>query len=249
MSPRFAQPSDLLGHPRLGEHEVGRRVIGTLAVLSLLAVLVAWWHHEASSSKPAPNSLASVRLAGPRGPGCIRLIIGNDVSGSMTAFATARSGALSEIRDWARQNLRSDDQIGVLDFAVNAGWEATPDGGSEGPPASVVHDGMDTDLDPVVDLVGQLPASSCETALVLLSDAQLADLPRTADDGRGLLRGQTISDVFLLVPGSAIQVPRQWTTAFPEAAPLRFDGTDPRATGLAIGKVVAALTRQTLKHV
>lgn len=238
----------ILSRPSLlatGSRFAGRRRRGWLLAAALLSALLALWASKHSTT----NSLNDVRLVGARGPACLRLVIADDISGSMQNFASARNAAVDEMRHWARRNLRPDDQIGVLQFAVNAGWQAGPGKTTPSPAAGTVHDGTFTYLDPVLNLVRALPSTRCDTALVLVSDAQLADLPGDPSTGNSVLRTAHVHDLFLLVPGQSISVPKAWTTAFPEAAPVRFDGTNSAATGLTFGHVVAALTRQQLRHI
>jgi hypothetical protein len=241
MNTRLSRPALLQpGIPFVGPRR--RSWLFAVLLAALLAALLAW---------PSRHSTAlnDLRLVGPRGPVCLRIVIADDISGSMTKFASARNAAVEEMRRWAGHNLRPDDQIGVLQFAVNAGWQSGPGSATPSPHASVVHDGINTNLNPVLQLVQALPASSCDTALVLVSDAQLADLPADPVAGRRALEAGHVHDLFLLAPGQSIDVPPAWTTAFPEAEPRRFNGNDAAATGLTFGDVVATLTRQQLRHV
>lgn len=198
--------------------------------------------------RPQPATLASVHLVGPRGPACVRLVLANDVSGSMYAFAVPRDTALAQLQRWAPQNLRPDDQVGVLEFAGDAAWQIppTPVGqpvGRSGPSAR--KDG--TVLGPVLDLVHALPHDTCDTYLLLLSDGALSDLPGDEAAARAELVGHRVHAISLLVPGRRIDVPEAWSTVYPAAAPVRFDGNDADATGLAFAQVVADITGQSLK--
>lgn len=179
-------------------------------------------------------------------------MIGDDVSGSMADFATARDSAIRTFLMWAPTNLRPDDELGVLAFAADAAWARPPAAvkaaiGSLGSAAGV-HDGRDTLLAPVLDLVARLPRSPCDTTLLLFSDAQLSDLPSDEAAGTATLRTSGIHDVALLVPGKDIAVPAQWQVAYPAAEPSRFDGHDTDRTAIAVAEVVARLTGQKLNR-
>lgn len=92
--------------------------------------------------------------------------------------------------------------------------------------------------------VAQLPPTSCDTLLVLLSDAQLADLPAAEAQGLRVLADAGVHDLRLLVPTAAIDVPGEWLDAFPSAPPIVVDGTDAAATGLTVARMLAQVTDQ-----
>lgn len=248
MPTTLKHPTRLRPTSDLSEGRLPRRLlIVASALAALLAAPFLIWH--LTHGPNTPTTLDDVRLVGPRGPGCERIVLAQDVSGSMSDFAAARSATLAEIRRWAPQNLRSDDQIGVLDFAAVAAWQQKPSPvGSPQVTGGGATDGTNTNLDPVLELVQALPASQCNTALVLISDAQLIDLPADTAQARRSLRASGIHDIFLLVPGDSIDVPGEWSHAFPEASPRRFNGLDAGQSGLAFADVVKVLTRQHLEH-
>lgn len=78
---------------------------------------------------------------------------------------------------------------------------------------------------------------------MLMSDAQVADLPIDASTGRDVLLAHGVR---LLVPDDAIDVPPTWTMAFPDAPPEPFDGLDQDRTAVAVGRAIAGLTGQSL---
>jgi hypothetical protein len=244
MIPTLARPGRLMHEPRLSRRPQPGRWVAALLLAALIPLSLLWWRNAHK-----PDTLAALRLAGARGPVCERFVLGDDVSGSMRDYASARESALSTFLAWAPRNLRADDQLGVLDFAEDAGWARTPvavgDSAAVGP-ATGVQDGRDTLMQPVLDLVRQLPSSTCDTSLLLFSDAQLADLPMSSAAGRELLRAAGIHNLVLLVPGKSISVPGQWTVAYPVAPPQRFDGRNSEGTAVAVAKVVARLTDQQL---
>ncbi len=250
MSQNLKSPSRLDSAPALWEQPASRVrslavVLASVLVAALLLLLLALWPDSAG----APRSLDDVRLVGARGPSCLRLVIASDVSGSMSSFAAPRSAALTEIRRWSARNLRADDQLGVLDFAGNAVWESMP-ASVAGAPGSATGslDQAGTLVGPALDLVGRLARSSCDTAIVFLSDAIMSDLPSDPKAARTALASHHVHDVFLLVPGMDMDVNQSWVNVYPQAPPIRFDGSDPDATGLAFGRIVSTLTRQHLQR-
>jgi hypothetical protein len=222
------------------------RWLAALLLAALVPLGVLWWDGQRDA-----DSIDELVLAGPRGTACLRLIVGNDVSGSMNDFAAARDSALADFLAWAPDNLRDDDELGVVAFAGAAAWTREPapvvHAAARRPPVNV-HQGDQTLISPVLALVAALPATPCRTALLLFSDAQLADLPPEEEQGRAAVQAAGVHDVQLLVPGEEIEVPDLWTTSFPAAAPQYFDGLDADDTGLAVASVIAGLTGQELER-
>ncbi|WP_035858794.1 VWA domain-containing protein [Cryptosporangium arvum] len=243
--PRFGRS------PRLGGPS--RRLWWTLAALLLLLPLL-WllFTNCQRQEDPAPVSgeLGGYALEGKRGKECLRLTLMVDSSGSMQDYAGARDAALARLVPWLATNLRDTDQLSVVDFAETATVRLPPTTAkSAGAPAATgVADGGGTLLEPALAQVDAFRRTRCETALLLLSDAQVTDIPTSEPAARALLRKHRISDVKLLVPGQGIEVPDSWLTAFPDAQPRKFDGYDPDATAVAIGRTVAELTGQKLSR-
>lgn len=245
MNTTFDRPARLATGPALGRPGRPVWMTATALIAALLIPLILWMTRSRT-----PHSLDDVQLVGARGPACVRLIIAADVSGSMQNYAAARTSALGEIRLWAKRNLRPDDEIGVLEFAGNAVWLNEPARVDGAPGAATgVLNPTGTAFPPILDLVGALPASRCDTSLTFLSDALMDGLPADPGSARLALRRPGVHDVSLLVPGSGIPVNGGWAHLYPEAPPVTFDGTNAGATGLAFGRVVAAITHQQLKHV
>jgi hypothetical protein len=216
-----------------------------------MAAAVGWYAWSASAQPPA--TLAGYRAAGPRDEvNCLRLVVAVDVSGSMQDFAVARDDALQQLFGWLKKNLRADDQVAIIDFAAVAQIRMRPTDvyalGSL-PAATGARDGTYTYFRPILDDVSQFPPSGCDTALVLISDAQLIDLPDTPTEGRHLLSDHHVGRIRLLVPGTGIRIGADWTKGFPAAVPQVFNGLDPAATGLALGNTVVGLTGQSLKPI
>ncbi|MEV6611871.1 vWA domain-containing protein [Kutzneria sp. NPDC051319] len=234
---------------RLSPTPSRRRLTTVLVVLTLLAAAAVWYLNRDRSDDPA--SLDQSYLAGARGPACLRLVIGMDVSGSMTDYSAARNQALEQFVRWAGQpnTLRPNDEVAIVDFAFNAVVRSPPRPARQTvnlAPGGVT-DGNSTLLTPLLDRLGAMPATRCDKAVVLLSDAQLQDTPTDERAGDALLDRYGVHDVRLLVPSAHIDVPTQWATAFPTAQPTVFDGMDPDSTALAFGRTVAGLVGQQLK--
>lgn len=216
-----------------------------LLLTALVAVALAVPAWEASS---APNSLDEVVLVGDRGPGCIRLVVASDQSGSMTGFAVPREQALAQFLKWAPTNLRPDDEITVLAFTDHVETVLKPVSVTAHPTAgSLAIDGQDTLFAPVISAISQLPATDCSTALLLLSDGVMSDLNDDPETARAQVRAAGVNELFLLVPGDDIGVAPEWAQTYPYAAPVRFDGTDPTETGLVFGRTLSTLTGQNLE--
>ncbi|WP_306214999.1 vWA domain-containing protein [Actinoplanes sp. RD1] len=230
-----------------------------LLLLVLLAglLVVSWPDREeppaaapAAGPAPAPAVLRGYQLAGPRSAECLRLIIGLDVSGSMRDYTTARDAALVQLLSWAPRNLRADDEIAVVDFALEAQVRLRPVAVGELPgttAAPVVQDGRDTLLDPMLARAAEFRATRCRVVVALLSDAAIVDLPASAPDGVGLLRDHRVDDIRLLVPSTTVAVPATWVAGFPQATPVHFDGLAEDRTALVIGQTLAGLTDQELR--
>lgn len=220
------------------------RLLALLMVLVALIGLPIWWW---STRHQEPNSLTDTALVGERGPGCGRIVIASDESGSMQQFRHARDLALAQLLNWAPGNLRGDDELAVLAFSGDTFVAMPPTpvanqpvlGGTPGP-----TDG--TKYSALLSALAALPASRCSTGLILLSDGKFHDLPTSAADNRNKLRDIGIDKLFLLVPGKDIEIDPGWDGVFPYAPPVVFDGTNPDKTGLAFGHTLADITGQQL---
>ncbi len=236
---------------RLDQDRRRRSVVLALAALLVVALLVLGWSH----ARPhAPRTLTDAALVGVRGPACLRLAVASDVSGSMSSYSQPREDAVAELLAWAPKNLRTDDEIGVLEFADTAAWLSKPAIVSSSSPGVRLEPtaesalGGGTELAPVLAAVRSLPASQCRTALVLVSDGQFADLPGSASAALVDLQTAHVDDFALLVPSRHISVPREWSSLFPYSRPAHFDGSDSDATALVFGGTIAHLTGQRLER-
>lgn len=221
------------------------RIVAVLGALTLLGLVI--WHRLAP-----PTTLSGYALSGDRGPTCQRIVVANDVSGSMSEFAEPRSNALTQLLTWSPSNLRPTDEIGVLDFAGSAAWVRTPasvTNAATGTPVDPRSLGGGTSLEPVIAAVAALPASRCATSLWLLSDAQYPDYAPSVDAARETLAAADIHRIPLLVPSADITVDPAWETTYPYSTPITFDGRSPDQTALAYGGLLADLTGQRLAAV
>ena len=240
-----------LRQPRRLARPLGSKRLYALPLLLALLIAACWYLWPTGGSASGP--LSGYRASGARDElNCLRLVVGVDVSGSMRDFAVPRDDALSQLFKWVKKNLRPDDQVAIVDFAAVAKIRMRPTqvaqlGGL--PPSAAPRDGYYTYFQPILTAIDQFPRTSCDTALVLISDAQLIDLPATAAAGRQMLLDHHVGKIRLLVPGAAIQVGPTWTKGFPSAAPYVFDGTNAQATGLALGHTVVGLTGQSLEPI
>ena len=160
----------------------------------------------------------------------------------MESYTAARDNALQQIVDWSRDNLRKRDQIAVVDFAGAAGVRQPPTSAARR--VRIGHAGSLTDgseYRPVLDAIADFPPTSCKTALVLLSDGALSDLPTDASESGRLLKQHDIKFQRLLVPSTAIAVPPDWSNAFPNGTPVFVDGLNPDETALVIAETVAKI--------
>jgi len=210
-----------LRQPRRLARPLGSKRLYALPLLLVLLIAAGWYLWPTGGSASGP--LSGYRASGARDElNCLRLVVGVDVSGSMRDFA-----AVAKIRMRPTQVA----QLGSL------------------PPSAAPRDGYYTYFQPLLTAIDQFPRNSCDTGLVLISDAQLIDLPATANAGRQLLLDHHVGKIRLLVPGAAIQVDPAWAKGFPSAPPCVFDGTNAEATGLALGHTVVGLTGQSLEPI
>jgi len=241
---RTPQPLLPLASLRAAASDNPKRWPWALAALMLIAALVSFFW----TSLSAPSSLDDVALVGERSPGCMRVVVASDQSGSMTEFSAPREQALGQFLQWAPDNLRSDDEIVVLSFTDYIQMVVDPVAVTARPAVgSLAMGGTDTLIQPVISGIAQLPPTTCRVELILLSDGLVSDLESDSERARVQLRDAGITDVFLLVPGENIELDAAWEQTYPYAKPTRFDGTDPAETGLVFGEVMATVTGQHLE--
>lgn len=230
--------------PLTGRRQISKpRVVVLLLVLGLLGSGL-WWLANVNN----PKTLGDTYLSGERGPGCARVIIASDESGSMLEFVQPREMALAQLLNWAPGNLRADDELAVLTVSGNTFVSMPPTAVGDRPALGDNPGPTDgTSLGALLGVIRGLPATPCVQSLVLLSDGIFHDLPKNSDDARAQMRDSGISELFLLVPGEQMEVEPAWAGLYPYAAPVVFDGTNPDETGLTFGRTLAKITKQELK--
>ena len=206
-----------------------------------------------TSDPPAPapsvKKLTTATLAPGRTVKCARIVLAIDQSLSMDSYTGARDNALQQLVDWSRKNLNKRDEIAVIDFSGAAGVRQPPTRARSltriGPALTLASGSY---YRPILDSLGTFPPTSCKTALVLLSDGDLADLPADASESGLLLRGSHVKFQRLLVPDPAITVPQAWSTAFPNGKPVLVDGLDPDETARVIGETIAKIVNTKIQY-
>ena len=218
---------------------LGRLLLVPL-LLALLGLLPAW-----ALLRP-PAALAEAWLTGARGPGCLRLVIASDLSGSMTDLQEPRDRAVAQLLGWAPANLRANDEVAVVSFAGDTRTNLAPtpvdrltDPVPDAPGAN------STRLAPLLAAVQAFPDTRCRTALLILGDGVFEDLPGSEADATASLFAAGVDEIALLVPGQT-EVSPTWRERYPAAPPRVFDGLNPDATGLAIAEQLARFTGQQL---
>jgi hypothetical protein len=191
---------------------------------------------------PSKRTLLRSKLAKGRTVKCARVVLAIDQSNSMDNYTSARDNALQQLIGWSHKNLGKRDQIAVIDFAGNAGVRQRPTSattaGQIGPAVSLAGGSY---YRPILNALQTFPKTSCKTALVLLSDGDLQDLPSDSSESGALLRDSGVKFQRLLVPDSTIATPPAWTTAFPNGKPVSVNGLDPDETARIIGETIAKI--------
>lgn len=248
MKTRLVAPGRLQPAGRLrtgdGDHRRWPWALLALALLiALIAALLSTWERS-------PESLADAELTGSRGPGCVRMIVVSDQSGSMRKYARPREAALAQFLEWVPSNLRADDELSVVGFTDHARnlLDPTPVPALPAVASQQLDDGQYTRFRPVIESVSAMPASPCRSVLAVLSDGLLVDLDGNPEAARTELRDIGVDELFLLVPDEEMKVGKEWQETYPYAAPQRFDGDDSDATGLVFGNLLAGVTGQELSR-
>lgn len=216
-----------------------RRLLLVPLLLALLA-LPAWL-----LLRP-PAALDEAWLAGARGPGCLRLVIASDLSGSMADLQEPRDRAVAQLLGWAPANLRANDELALVSFAGDARTNLAPTPVDRlTAPVPDAPGANSTRLTPLLGAVRAFPDTRCRTALLILGDGVFEDLPGSETDATASLFAAGVDEIALLVPGQT-EVSPVWRERYPASPPRVFDGRDPDATGLAIAEQLARFTGQQL---
>ncbi|MGX5654045.1 hypothetical protein ACWKWC_04665 [Geodermatophilus nigrescens] len=223
-----------------------RRVVALVA-----AVAAAMAGCALLTGGPGPaTDVDEVQLAGARSPGCVRLLVLSDLSGSMADHAGTRTAALGRILDWAPRNLRPDDELAVIAYAGSADLvlPTTPVADFAGaalPPARLAEpDG--TRLDDVVRVVSELPATTCRTTMLFLSDGVLTEEPLADVDE--VLGAAGVASVATVVP-QGVEMPDAWRALFPYGTEAEVADRQPGRLAVAVAEVLAEATGQEVRRV
>jgi hypothetical protein len=198
---------------------------------------------------PQPEGrLEEYVLTGERSPACVRTVVLRDQSGSMVGFEVARDGAMAQLASWSREpdTLRADDEIAIIDFAAGAAVAHTataiadlPDGVAAMPLAS-----DSTELGEAIALLATLPATTCSTSLIALSDGAITPL---SDQARSGLAAAGVTHVALVLPIDG-QAPAEWVEAFPYGLVVAAPADDADRTANAVARAVASSVGQRLER-
>lgn len=213
-------------------------------LLVLLLVLAGLGLHRQFSG---PESLIETRLAGPRAPMPLSVVILVDESGSFTEFEQMRIDLLQQLATWAPQNLRPDDVITVISFACDAQVKMSATTVAElqshGPryqPVSV--DPACTSIQPALEKALDAAPKEMATTLVVMSDTYVSDANDEATRLATDLRAQTMTLIF----PDAAEVITDWQRAFEWEQTIQVDPGSVNETGVALADALAHATRQTV---
>ena len=217
-----------------------------LLTLPLVAALIAGLWIVTTQ----PHPLNDYTLTGARSPACLRVIVIRDQSGSMRGYETARDAAMQALIQWSAKpdTLRPDDELAILDFGGTAAVALTTTTlqslhATTSPPATVV-DPSGSDINTAIALLPQLPATTCHTSLIVLSDGLIGPL---TDDTRTRLSQHQVTNLTLILPDTTT-VPAQWDTAFPYGTTLNAPANDSNQTSIAVAQAIASSTNQELQR-
>lgn len=208
-----------------------------------------------AATRAVRRTLRSLTLAD--GPPC-RILVHEDLSGSMDAVAAAREIVLTELLSWLSAQLRPWDEVGVTSFGGDAcvRLEPTP-ADRELVLADAALASYCTLLGSTWDLVDVFAPytpragddgavlGTPRTVSVLVSDGYIADLGAAGSRARSTAVG--VDAVGLLLPdGRDRAAPRCWTHAYPDGAVLAVDPHDAGRLAGALAELIAELTGREL---
>lgn len=241
-----SEPGRLSGSGRLASATIGRGrrwplVVGLLGPVLILGLIAA-------SLLPKPTlPLADYRLDGARSPGCIRLVLLRDQSGSMVEHASAREEATEQLLSWVAQPevLRLDDEVAVVDWAGSASiaLPATRVGELSGDvPGTMSGLSSGTDVNAAIEAAAGMASTACRTALVFLTDG--ASEP-VHDPAAQTMTDIGVTSVATIVP-SGVGLSDAWSRDFPYGLVRTVEAGAADSNARAIAEALGAATGQRL---
>jgi hypothetical protein len=218
-----------------------------IAVVTLGAVLcwvAGWWLDR------GPDSLPGSRLAGPRSPVPLGIVLLLDESGSFADYAAIREQVLGQLTDWAPENLRPDDRVTVIGFAGTAAPRlatTTVAGLAAGGPrhlSATLAGG--TSIQPALSAAAGHADTTRPTSVIAVTDTIVEDA--NTDAIADLVSDLNATSMTTIVP-SGLDVRADWEQAFPWGLVLEADPASAEDTALAVGRALAHATGQDLEEV
>ncbi|WP_432246233.1 VWA domain-containing protein (plasmid) [Arthrobacter sp. G.S.26] len=218
-------------------------LIPPLAIILALGALI-WETHR------PPSTVDEVRLAGPRSPAAISLVLFLDESGSFEGYDQVRRQTLESIMTWSQENLRPDDALTVISFAGSAGTKvktttiADLAAGRITPESPTVGGG--TSVQPALDLAGKTTLTNRTQSLIVLTDTIIDD----AHEGpiSDAMKSMNASSMSLIIP-DGLNVTREWEKVFPYELVIHAPADSADQGALAIAKAAAHATGQSLEKI
>lgn len=177
----------------------------------------------------------------------VRLLLMEDLSGSMSAIAGLREAVLRGLLGWSQRNLGVDDELAVIAFGGDACIRRPPKSardktGLEDPDLTSYA----TMLGPTWQLASSFPPTEKPTLGVLISDGLVADLAGAGGEVHAAAAG--VDSTALLIPSEASfagGVPASWTAAFPHGTALVVDSQSSHLANELVGAIAALTGRPT----
>ncbi len=186
------------------------------------------------------QALSAVRLA-PGAP--VRIVVCEDLSGSMDSIAVMREAVLEGLLGWAHRNLGPDDELAVVSFGGDACVRLPPSPPARGSTlADPALHSYATMLGPTWELISAFPGTNHLTVAVLISDGLVSDL--TQAGGRAAAGSAGVDGVALLIPASGSfgdAAPLSWRSAYPDD-PAHVVGGGDGGLATAVVEAIAVAT-------
>lgn len=224
-----------------------RQLAAALVAAALLAAAGLWIADDVAD----PTHIDQTKLAGPRSPLPVNIVLLLDKSGSFAGYESVRRQALDQLLTWSPDNLRDDDTITVLSFAADAAVEvdtvSVADLRTGRPtPANELLDGSGTMIAHALDLAAERADPDYLQSLVVVTDTVVTDV-EPAEMSRAVAAIGADSMTLILPDGEGIT--DAWAASFPWQFVTTIDSDSADGTALAIGRAIAHATRQSLEKV